>query len=157
MLFPAMNTETSRRQRNLDELIARFPYVNGGIFAEPAAVPAFDRNMRELLLRACAFNWSAISPAIFGSLFQAVKDAKARRELGEHYTTETKILKTIRPLFLDEMRDRFTDGYHDTAKLKRLRKDLGDLRIMETFLPRRIQMRANCVLGLIRSEGVVVV
>lgn len=131
MLFQAMNRETAKRQRNLDELIARFPYVNGGIFAESAPIPAFDKDMRDLLVQACAFNWSAISPAIFGSLFQAVKDAKARRELGEHYTTETNILKTIQPLFLNELRARFTDAVHDTAKLKRLRKDLGNLRVMD--------------------------
>jgi len=131
MLFQAMNRETSKRQRNLDDILARFPYVNGGIFAEPAAIPAFDKGMRDLLVQACAFNWSAISPAIFGSLFQAVKDAKARRELGEHYTTETNILKTIQPLFLDELRSRFTDAFHDTTKLKRLRKELGDLRVLD--------------------------
>ena len=56
-----------KRQRTLDDLIARFPYVNGGIFAEPASIPSFDKNMRDLLLEACAFNWSTISPAIFGS------------------------------------------------------------------------------------------
>ena len=131
MLFQAMNRDAAKRQRNLDESVARFPYVNGGIFAEPASIPSFDSNMRELLLQACAFNWSAISPAIFGSLFQAVKDAQARRELGEHYTTETNILKTIQPLFLDELRDRFTRDIHDVAKLKRLRTDLGQLRIMD--------------------------
>src|SRR5699024_9592717 len=131
MLFQAMNRETSKRQRDLDDILARFPYVNGGIFAEPAAIPAFDKGMRDLLVQACAFNWSAISPAIFGSLFQAVKDAKARRELGEHYTTETNILKTIQPLFLDELRSRFTDAFHDTTKLKRLRKELGDLRVLD--------------------------
>ncbi|GLI32534.1 MULTISPECIES: class I SAM-dependent DNA methyltransferase [Brachybacterium] len=131
MLFQAMNRDTAKRQRNLDESIARFPYVNGGIFAEPASIPSFDSGMRELLLQACAFNWSAISPAIFGSLFQAVKDSQARRELGEHYTTETNILKTIQPLFLDELRGRFTDAVHDTGKLKRLRADLGQLRILD--------------------------
>src|SRR5699024_10931902 len=131
MLFQAMNRETSKRQRNLDDILARFPYVNGGIFAEPAAIPAFDKGMRDLLVQACAFNWSAISPAIFGSLFQAVKDAKARRDLGEHYTTETNILKTIQPLFLDELRSRFTDAFPDTTKLKRLRKELGDLRVLD--------------------------
>lgn len=131
MLFQTMNRETGKRQSNLDESIARFPYVNGGIFAEPASIPSFDSSMREQLLQACAFNWSAISPAIFGSLFQAVKDAQARRELGEHYTTETNILKTIQPLFLDELRTRFTDAVHDTSKLKRLRTDLGQLRVLD--------------------------
>ena len=131
MLFQAMNRETAKRQRNLDELITRFPYVNGGIFAEPAPIPAFDKDMRDLLVQACAFNWSAISPAIFGSLFQAVKSAKARRDLGEHYTTETNILKTIEPLFLDELRDRFAAAVHDIKALKRLRTDLSKLRIMD--------------------------
>ncbi|GAB4097669.1 N-6 DNA methylase [Brachybacterium horti] len=131
MLFQAMNREAGRRQRNLDDLIARFPYVNGGIFAEHADIPSFDKGMRDLLLQACAFNWSQISPAIFGSLFQAVKDAKARRELGEHYTTETNILKTIQPLFLDELRARFAESLHDATKLKRLRSDLGQLRVMD--------------------------
>lgn len=131
MLFQVMNRDQSKRQKNLDELLARFPYVNGGIFAEPAAIPSFDRSMRDLLVQACAFNWSGISPAIFGSLFQAVKDAKARRDLGEHYTTETNILKTIQPLFLDELRERFTHDIHDVARLKRLRADLGQLRVMD--------------------------
>ena len=131
MLFQAMNREQGRRQRNLDDLIARFPYVNGGIFAEPADIPAFDKGMRDLLLQACAFNWSQISPAIFGSLFQAVKDAKARRELGEHYTTETNILKTIQPLFLDELRARFTDSIHDIKKLQRLRDNLKQVRVLD--------------------------
>lgn len=130
-LFQAMNRPTDRRQRTIDELIARFPYVNGGIFAEPAAIPSFDSAMRRLLIRACAFNWSEISPAIFGSLFQSVKSAKARRDLGEHYTTETNILKTIQPLFLDELRDRFAAATHDTRALKRLRTDLSQLRIMD--------------------------
>ncbi|GAB4097837.1 N-6 DNA methylase [Brachybacterium horti] len=131
MLFQAMNREQGRRQRNLDDLIARFPYVNGGIFAEAADIPSFDKGMRDLLLQACAFNWSQISPAIFGSLFQAVKDAKARRELGEHYTTETNILKTIQPLFLDELRARFTDSIHDVKKLQRLRDDLKQIRVLD--------------------------
>ena len=131
MLFQAMNREQGRRQRNLDDLIVRFPYVNGGIFAEPADIPAFDKGMRDLLLQACAFNWSQISPAIFGSLFQAVKDAKARRELGEHYTTETNILKTIQPLFLDELRARFTDSIHDIKKLQRLRDNLKQVRVLD--------------------------
>jgi hypothetical protein len=131
MLFQAMNRDPGRRQRNLDDLIARFPYVNGGIFAEPAEIPAFDKGMRDLLLQSCAFNWSQISPAIFGSLFQAVKDPEARRELGEHYTTETNILKTIQPLFLDELRSRYAHDIHDAARLKRLRADLKNLRILD--------------------------
>lgn len=99
--------------------------------------------MRELLIEACMFNWSEISPAIFGSLFQSVKSAKARRQLGEHYTTEINILKTIEPLFLDELRTEFKTYYHDVKRLEKLRDEIGQLQIMETFMSQRIQTRAN--------------
>lgn len=130
-LYQLMNTPLERRQRNTDELLLRFPYVNGGIFAEPLTIPSFDAHMRELLLNACAFNWAGISPAIFGSLFQAVKSAEARRLLGEHYTTETNILKTINPLFMDELRARFARHVHDSIQLKRLRSDLEKIRVLD--------------------------
>lgn len=131
LLYQVMGREQGRRQTNLDELIARFPYVNGGVFEEPLSIPSFDAGMRKRLTDAALFNWSAISPAIFGSLFQAVKDKTARRELGEHYTTETNIMKVIGPMFLDELRQRFTDGYHDTAKLKKLRADMSRMRFLD--------------------------
>lgn len=131
MLFQTMNQPLSRRSKNLDELMARFPYVNGGIFAEPAGIPSFSHEMRDLLLDACSFNWSAISPAIFGSLFQAVKSAEDRRKLGAHYTTETNILKTIAPLFLDELQAAFTQAFHDKRALKKLRRTLGDIQVLD--------------------------
>lgn len=131
LLYQVMGRDPSRRQSNLDELIARFPYVNGGIFEESVSIPSFDTGMRDRLVAAAMFNWSAISPAIFGSLFQAVKDKAARRELGEHYTTETNIMKVIGPMFLDELRQRFADGYHDTGKLKKLRADMGQMRFLD--------------------------
>lgn len=130
-LYQLMNTPLERRQRNTDELLLRFPYVNGGIFAEPLTIPSFDAHMRELLLNACAFNWAGISPAIFGSLFQAVKSAEARRLLGEHYTTETNILKTINPLFMDELRARFARHVHDSTQLKRLHSELAKIRVLD--------------------------
>lgn len=131
LLYQVMGRHPSRRQSNLDELIARFPYVNGGIFEESVSIPSFDSGMRDRLVAAAMFNWSAISPAIFGSLFQAVKDKAARRELGEHYTTETNIMKVIGPMFLDELQQRFVDSYHDTGKLKKLRGDMGRMRFLD--------------------------
>ncbi|RAV03742.1 DNA methyltransferase [Mycolicibacter senuensis] len=131
VLFQAMNTEVVNRSPSLDELVARFPYVNGGVFADPLPIPAFRKEVRDALLVCCAFNWDAISPAIFGSLFQAVKDKEARDKLGEHYTTETNILKVIHPLFLDELTQRFTDGYHNKVSLRRLLTTLGKLRIFD--------------------------
>lgn len=129
LLFQVMNQR--ERASTLDDTIRRFPYVNGGVFEEPLSIPSFDRAMRQKLLAACAFNWSAISPAIFGSLFQAVKSAEARRELGEHYTTETNILKTLGPLFLDELRQRLEDAHDSVPELKRLRSDLGEIRFLD--------------------------
>lgn len=129
LLFQVMNQRV--RASTLDELLQRFPYVNGGVFEEPLSIPSFNRVMRRKLLDACAFNWSAISPAIFGSLFQAVKSAEARRELGEHYTTETNILKTLGPLFLDELRERFEDARQSIQELKNLRMQLGEIRYLD--------------------------
>jgi len=131
LLYQTLNTPVERRQSTLDELISRFPYVNGGIFAEPLSIPSFSSAMRDELVRACAFDWSGISPAVFGSLFQAVKSPEARRELGEHYTSETNILKTLGPLFLDDLRERFAEHTHDLTKLKELRQELRELRIMD--------------------------
>ena len=131
LLYQTLKTPMECRQSTLDELTARFPYVNGGIFEEQLNIPSFSSAMRDELMRACAFDWSGISPAIFGSLFQAVKSPKARRELGEHYTSETNILKTLGPLFLDELRQKFADHAHDAKKLTDLRQELGELRIMD--------------------------
>ena len=131
LLYQTLSTPVEFRQSTLDVLIARFPYVNGGIFEERLNIPSFSSAMRDELVRACAFDWSGISPAVFGSLFQAVKSPEARRELGEHYTSETNILKTLGPLFLDELRQKFADHAHDAKKLTDLRKELGELRIMD--------------------------
>lgn len=103
-LFQVLNTPVERRQKSLDEDLARFPYINGELFAEPLPIPAFNRAMRDRLMEACAFSWEKISPAIFGALFQSVMNAKERRAKGAHYTTEKNILKVIEPLFLDELR-----------------------------------------------------
>ena len=106
-LFQVLNMPVDRRSRILDEDLARFPYVNGDLFREPLRIPSFDSEMRQRLIDACHFNWSEISPAIFGSLFQSVMDKDERRAQGAHYTTEKNILKVIEPLFLDELRAEF--------------------------------------------------
>ena len=129
VLYQTLSTPVECRQSTLDELTARFPYVNGGIFEERLNIPSFSSAMREELVRACAFDWSGISPAVFGSLFQAVKSPEARRELGEHYTSETNILKTLGPLFLDDLQERFAEHTRSLSKLK----ELKELRIVGTF------------------------
>ena len=106
-LFQVLNTPVDQRQAMLDEDLARFPHVNGDLFAESIRIPDFDSAMRQALLDAGQFDWTAISPAIFGALFQSVMDSAERRAQGAHYTTEKNILKVIEPLFLDDLRAEF--------------------------------------------------
>ena len=103
-LFQVLNTPEGNRQRELEEDLARLPYVGGDLFREMLEVPRFNSVMRLQLLDACRFDWSEISPAIFGALFQSVMDAGQRRAQGAHYTTEQNILKVIEPLFLDDLK-----------------------------------------------------
>ena len=102
-IFRVLNTAPENRPRNLDEDLTQFTYINGDLFANDLWAVSGDREVRRTLLSACTFNWSAISPAIFGSLFQNVMTTRERRQLGAHYTSEQNILRTIRPLFLDEL------------------------------------------------------
>ncbi len=121
-LFDVLNTPESDRSPNLDEDLNAFRYINGELFAERLPFAAFTRVMRTQLLRACDFDWSRISPAIFGSLFQGIMDPKERRQIGGHYTTERDILKVIRPLFLDEFRAEFKTVMEDRRKAHRDRR-----------------------------------
>ena len=105
LLFDTLNRES--RLANLDESVASFPYVNGGLFAEPLPMAAFSPEMRRALLDCGSLDWAKISPAIFGAMFQGVMDEKTRHALGAHYTSEENILRLIRPLFLDGLRTEF--------------------------------------------------
>ncbi len=135
-LFEVLNQELTDRVNTLDDDLMRFPYVNGDLFAEPLSIPSFDAAMRKLLLDACEFSWDAISPAIFGSLFQSVMDDVERRQEGAHYTTERNILKLIQPLFLDELNAEFKRlcGRRDSgrrASLERFHEKLASLRFFD--------------------------
>ena len=132
-LFQVLNTPVDRRQAKLDEDLARFPYVNGNLFAVRLTIPDFDAEMRVVLLDACRFDWTAISPAIFGALFQSVMESAERRAQGAHYTTEKNILKVIEPLFLDDLRAEF-------QRLKR-RKDHRRRTALEVFHKRLGEMK----------------
>ena len=102
-LFQVLNTPEDQRQKALDDALADFPYVNGRLFKEILPVASFDGKMRAALLNCAELDWSKISPAVFGALFQSVMDEKARRNLGAHYTREKNILKVIKPLFMDRL------------------------------------------------------
>ena len=134
LLFEALDTAPQDRVQVAPELAA-FPYVNGGIFDEHITLPCLNKEFRDAILAAAAVDWSTISPAIFGSMFQSVRDARTRRDLGEHYTSEENILKTLNPLFLDELRYEFeriqTLKVGQRQKLNALWKRLGDIRYMD--------------------------
>ena len=135
-LFQVLNTPVDARYRHLDEDLSRFPYVNGDLFRERLLIPSFDSEMRQRLIDACHFNWSEISPAIFGSLFQSVMDKDERRAQGAHYTTEKNILKVIEPLFLDELRAEFQRlrNRRDNRRLRELiafQRRVGQLRFLD--------------------------
>ena len=135
-LFQVLNTPDAARQSTLDEDLARFPYVNGALFDGPLSIPAFNAAMRAALLNACRFDWSNISPAIFGALFQSVMEPAERRAQGAHYTTEQNILKVIEPLFLDDLRAEFArlKARRDNrrrADLLRFQEKLGRLRFLD--------------------------
>ena len=108
-LFEVLNTPVEQRSRFLPDRLAAFPYTNGGIFAEVIDIPPFDDNLREVLLKNASldFDWSEISPTIFGGVFESTLNPVTRREGGMHYTSVENIHKVIDPLFLDEFRDRF--------------------------------------------------
>ena len=134
-LFEVLNTPEDRRQKNLNPDLAQFPYINGDLYRERLALPAFTSAMRAQLFACCAFDWSRISPAVFGSLFQAVMQPKERRQIGAHYTAERNILKVVRSLFLDDLRAEFESlkrlKIGKPQRLAELQKKLAALRFLD--------------------------
>lgn len=130
-LFQVLNTPADKRFRNLDEQLADFPYINGKLFEEILPSASFDRKMRQALLDCCFIDWSKISPAIFGSMFQSVMNPKERRNLGAHYTSESNILKLIKPLFLDELWQEFESIKNNRNKLPEFHKKLSTLKFLD--------------------------
>lgn len=130
-LFQVLNTPLEKRFSNLEEHLADFPYVNGKLFEEILPTASFDTNMRQALLDCCQIDWSRISPAIFGSMFQSVMNPVERRNLGAHYTSEKNILKLIKPLFLDELYNEFNSIKDNNNKLNEFHKKLSTLKFLD--------------------------
>lgn len=129
-LFNVLDTPEPRDHR-IDEALRTFPYVNGALFHhDDTKMSWFDTDMRDALVAACNFDWSRISPAVFGSLFQTVKSKAARREAGEHYTSEANILKVLRPMFLDDLRARL-DAANTKPALEALHAELATYRYVD--------------------------
>ncbi|WP_430013962.1 class I SAM-dependent DNA methyltransferase [Microcystis ichthyoblabe FBCC-A1114] len=130
-IFQVLNTPEEKRLKNLDENLTQFPYINGKLFEESLPLAAFDSKMRVMLLEACAFDWGKISPAIFGSMFQAVMNPKERRNLGAHYTSEKNIQKVIKPLFLDDLHREFEKIKGNRNKLLEFQKKIANLYFLD--------------------------
>jgi len=131
VLFQELDKPKANRSKNLDDRIAVFPYVNGGLFRERIAVPIFNKAMRDALLKAMNADWRDVSPAIFGSFFQGASSLAVRREQGEHYTSEANVLKVLRPLFLDRLEERLQDAWLSPAALLALHEDIGKMQFLD--------------------------
>lgn len=131
LLFQILDTPETTRQSTIDEDLRQFPYVNGALFSERMDLPFFDKKMRQILIEACSFDWSKVSPAIFGSLFQSVMDKDKRRNLGAHYTSEKNILKVIRGLFLDELYAEFETVKNNQNRLREFHNKLSRLKFFD--------------------------
>lgn len=139
--FYALNlAEDSPRRAKLAPQLADFPYINGALFSERLDVYHLNSAVRDMVLACSVEDWSEISPAIFGSMFQAVMHheneagkakAKKRRELGAHYTSEENILKVIRPLFMDELNSEFARARRDEKTLVAFHEKLATLKFLD--------------------------
>ncbi len=130
-IFQVLDTPEKDRQSNLDEDLAKIPYVNGGIFSRNIGIVSSDINTKLRLIKCCNFDWSAISAAIFGSLFQGVMKEDTRKHLGAHYTSEQNILKLIKPLFLDDLYIELDKVRYDPKQLDIFHTKLGELKFMD--------------------------
>ena len=135
-LFKILDTKPEDRDPYEEEMLASFPYVNGGLFAdENIEIPQMNDTIRDLLLRKASedFDWSAISPTIFGAVFESTLNPETRRSGGMHYTSIENIHKVIDPLFLDELREELHEikeikvAKTKETNLTQFRKKLGSL------------------------------
>ncbi|KAF5040752.1 hypothetical protein DSECCO2_530150 [anaerobic digester metagenome] len=131
-LFSILDTPMDKRPKGLPDDLMRFRYINGSIFKDPLPLASFDSKMRGLLLECSKdFNWSKISPAIFGAMFQGVMDQGERRSLGAHYTSRENIMKVIQPLFLDELYDEFERNKTTRKELLAFQNKLASLHFLD--------------------------
>lgn len=139
-LFQVLNQSHAERQTTLDEQLQAFEYINGNLFAEQTRIPSFNYELRQQLIECNKLDWSDISPAIFGAMFQAVLETQtednaarkeSRRELGAHYTSERNILRVINPLFLDGLRAEFDAVKKNKTKLQAFYNKLPTLKFFD--------------------------
>jgi hypothetical protein len=130
-LFEQLNTPDKQRDKS-QQIAAQFPYINGSLFRNSGnKIPPTTAGVYQSLYNACLYDWSAISPEIFGSLFQAVMNPNERRTLGAHYTSETNILRLLNPLFLTELKAELKAAQRDRKKLERFRLKISQLQFLD--------------------------
>lgn len=148
-LFRVLDQREDERDRFLDPKFAVFPYVNGSLFTEDVPIPPIDEPTRHLILEdGCGFDWSQISPTIFGSIFEGTLNPETRRHGGMHYTSPENIHKVIDPLFLDGYRAEFRAAMDEKQPKRRLAR----LRALQDALGRGRYFEQRC-LGLIQFKG----
>ena len=139
-LFRVLDQDTPQRDKYLDDDLAAFPYVNGGLFAdENIEIPRLGDEVIDLILRKASedFNWSDISPTIFGAVFESTLNPETRRSGGMHYTSIENIHKLIDPLFLDGLKAEFAEIEAVTvertrkAKLEAFQRKLAGLKFLD--------------------------
>lgn len=132
-LFKILDTPEHLRPKTTPQYFRDFPYVNGSLFKKPLAIPPPFNLTIKLILFNCSkgFDWSVISPAIFGSLFQYAMKKDERRTLGAHYTSEKNIKRLIDPLFMTDLWAQFYAARYDRAKLEVLLKKIARLRFLD--------------------------
>lgn len=123
-LFEVLNTPKEKRSKYLQEELAAFPYTNGGLFEEEIEIPQFTEELKQTLLQNASldFDWSEISPTIFGAVFESTLNPETRRSGGMHYTSIENIHKVIDPLFLNDLRHELDDILEEKVEKQRKRK-----------------------------------
>lgn len=123
-LFEVLNTPADKRSKYLNPTLAAFPYTNGGLFAEEIDIPQFTDELRDTLLQHASldFDWSEISPTIFGGVFESTLNPETRRSGGMHYTSIENIHKVIDPLFYNDFLAAFESCNEETNIKKRLQR-----------------------------------
>lgn len=123
-LFEVLNTPADKRSKYLNPTLAAFPYTNGGLFAEEIDIPQFTDELRDTLLQHASldFDWSEISPTIFGGVFESTLNPETRRSGGMHYTSIENIHKVIDPLFYNDLLAAFESCNEETNIKKRLQR-----------------------------------
>ena len=123
-LFEVLNTPQEKRSRYLQAELAAFPYTNGGLFEEEIEIPQFTEELKETLLENASmdFDWSEISPTIFGAVFESTLNPETRRSGGMHYTSIENIHKVIDPLFLNDLRSELDTILEEKVERQRIKK-----------------------------------